>query len=467
MKIRNMRGMSIVSAMIGIAAIGTIIAVGMKFSNAMVKDASYKSRGAETITVIEGLKQYAITYRSQIESGQAIGGYNLYSPTIAQLKAGGFLSQNFNPSVGDKLGGQLQTQVKVEPAGCTSNCLIGVYVIPEKSILGANNQPDYSAAASMAEGMKGYGWSNSPNMPQILGRGSMSIANPVGARPAVALAAYWIPSNQTLANFTSTETQTIPCPAPQVGVIVQTRTKTELQNGGFDYSPWVTVSQNCALPPAPPPPPPPPGSCTNGAIDYPTCTPPVCKSQDGDVISVGENGKPNQSICTPARCANGATDYPTCTPPRCANGGLDYPTCTPPKCANGASDYPACTPPPGAHCANGAIDYPTCTPPKCANGTPDYPTCTRYAEIVCFEHAINYSVFTNQYIPNYDVAKQYGEIFEWPDVNYPLAFLHQWGRTVIYKNTVIEGYYSNIIGWRGGTWTPDENGLRCGGSNGN
>ena len=66
-------------------------------------------------------------------------------------------------------------------------------------------------------------------------------------------------------------------------------------------------------------------------------------------------------------CSNGATDYPTCTPPTCSNGATNYPTCTPPTCSNGATDYPTCTPP---TCSNGATDYPTCTPP--ASGTNYY-----------------------------------------------------------------------------------------------
>ncbi|HRH23336.1 MAG TPA: carboxypeptidase regulatory-like domain-containing protein, partial [Candidatus Magasanikbacteria bacterium] len=67
-------------------------------------------------------------------------------------------------------------------------------------------------------------------------------------------------------------------------------------------------------------------------------------------------------------CSNGASDYPTCTPPQpptCSNGASDYPTCTvppDPTCSNGASDYPTCTQPPDPTCSNGASDYPTCTP---------------------------------------------------------------------------------------------------------
>ncbi len=91
----------------------------------------------------------------------------------------------------------------------------------------------------------------------------------------------------------------------------------------------------------------PPPTCSNGASDYPTCTPP-----------------------TPPTCSNGASDYPTCTPPpdpTCSNGASDYPTCTPPTpppdpvCSNGASDYPTCTQPPDPTCSNGASDYPACT----------------------------------------------------------------------------------------------------------
>ncbi len=121
--------------------------------------------------------------------------------------------------------------------------------------------------------------------------------------------------------------------------------------------------------------------CSNGASDYPTCTPPpdpVCS-----------NGASDYPTCTPPPdpvCSNGASDYPTCTPPPdpvCSNGATNYPTCTlppDPTCSNGASDYPTCTPPPpDPVCSNGASDYPTCSQPPdptCSNGASDYPTCT-------------------------------------------------------------------------------------------
>ncbi len=124
-------------------------------------------------------------------------------------------------------------------------------------------------------------------------------------------------------------------------------------------------------------------TCSNGASDYPTCTPPP-----DPTCSNGASDYPTCTPPTPPFCSNGASDYPTCTPPpdpTCSNGASDYPTCTPPQtptCSNGASDYPTCTPPTpplDPVCSNGALDYPTCSQPPdptCSNGASDYPTCT-------------------------------------------------------------------------------------------
>jgi len=111
---------------------------------------------------------------------------------------------------------------------------------------------------------------------------------------------------------------------------------------------------------------PPTNTCSNGASDWPTCTPPT---------GICSNGASDWPTCTPptGTCSNGASNWPVCTPPTCSNGASDYPVCTPPTCSNGASNWPVCTPP---TCSNGASDYPVCTPPTCPNGAADWPTCT-------------------------------------------------------------------------------------------
>ena len=104
----------------------------------------------------------------------------------------------------------------------------------------------------------------------------------------------------------------------------------------------------------------------------------------------GNGDAPSWNPATDKLCTNGASDYPTCTPPRttCENGAVDFPTCTqsPQTCANGASNYPACTngTPQGGTCSNGATNYPACTTGAtggtqggtCINGATNYPTCT-------------------------------------------------------------------------------------------
>ncbi|MHA4871601.1 virulence factor TspB C-terminal domain-related protein [Duganella sp. PWIR1] len=62
-------------------------------------------------------------------------------------------------------------------------------------------------------------------------------------------------------------------------------------------------------------------------------------------VKAGVDSNPDASIpdytAPPPSCTNGATDYPTCTPPTpptCSNGGTDYPTCTPPGTGGGGTD---------------------------------------------------------------------------------------------------------------------------------
>lgn len=106
------------------------------------------------------------------------------------------------------------------------------------------------------------------------------------------------------------------------------------------------------------------GSCAASSSSGGTVSSPVpihCDydlTLDGKTCQGGNGDAPVWNGNTDKLCSNGASDYPTCTPPTCANGAKDYPTCTPPTCSNGASDYPTCTPP---KCANGATDYPGCT----------------------------------------------------------------------------------------------------------
>lgn len=451
MKYTRQRGVSMISTIIGVLALLMISSYAFKYAKAMNSDSTYKERGVQYVTVLEGLKQYGLKYRSNLYSGQVVPGYTTYSPSIAELKNGGFISQNFNPSSETKLGGELKTIIQVEPSGCTSNCLIALYVVPSTPITGSNGQPDYAVSNTVADGMKGFGWSNSPMMPQIVSKGTASISNPLTAMPAVALAAYWIPSNQTLSNFTNTETQTLPCPAPQVGVILQTRTKTELQAGGFEYTPWVTTSQTCANPPPPP-------VCANGGTDYPVCTPPK-----------------------PPVCANGGTDYPVCTPPACANGALDYPTCTPPVCANGSPNYPKCDfpppPPPPASCQNGSPNYPKCDfppPPKtsCDNGTPDFPTCKRYKIYSCPTAA----GYPDGYIDGYDRVLSLVTFNELDQSNVPIEFPYDIQgdvRSFVYfKGSVISGkiFENARRGWTGYFYDDGADsvrGLQCASGNGN
>lgn len=65
-----------------------------------------------------------------------------------------------------------------------------------------------------------------------------------------------------------TENNILACPSPQTGFIYQTRTVFYTNGAPTSATPWATTSDTCVAPP-----PPPPAVCSNGAPDYPTCTP--------------------------------------------------------------------------------------------------------------------------------------------------------------------------------------------------
>ena len=117
------------------------------------------------------------------------------------------------------------------------------------------------------------------------------------------------------------------------------------------------------------------GSCSNGATDYPTCTPPAtCKVTTDTNYGIGP--------CA-GTCANGSSIYPSCIGPTLCNVKTDInygiDTCLG-ICSNGYSNYPTC-----AACTvftdtNYGIDSCAGT---CLNGETNYPTCTATKPTVC------------------------------------------------------------------------------------
>jgi hypothetical protein len=133
--------------------------------------------------------------------------------------------------------------------------------------------------------------------------------------------------------------RTLGCSAGYSGYREQERTCSVWSDGHTSCGGFVTVDDQCTANAAAPPPPPPPAptpTCSNGAADYPTCTPPS-----------GPTPPPPPAPTPTPTCSNGAADYPTCTPP------------APPTCANGANNYPLCTfaatPPPPPTCPDTVV----------------------------------------------------------------------------------------------------------------
>jgi len=350
-------GMSLIGSLLGVLIVGAVAVGASQFKKSYDASSLARERGNQYVTLLKAGEAY--TKKNQTKILQKDVSVTM-QPSIADLKAGGFLADKFTDNLPARLGGDLRVRLEYEPVGCPSNnCVLAVKVIPTSSILRVDNQPDKVLAAEIALNAGGFGWSSAQDTNALLAKNNQRIINPLGVIPAVAIAATWIPSNKPGATDTRQDFQSLPCPAPQVGVIINVRNIWTDKNGNTASSPWVLQSSSCSMPPP---------TCSNGALDYPTCTPPVTPTCS--------NGATDYPTCTPPStptCSNGATNYPTCTPPTCSNGGTNYPICTPPTCSNGGTNYPICTPP---TCSNGATDYPTCTPPRCANGATDYPTCT-------------------------------------------------------------------------------------------
>jgi len=377
-------GMSVLSSILGVLIVGAVAVGAAQFKKSYDASSLARERGNQYVTLLKAGEAYAKKNQTKIlQKDLSV----TMQPSIADLKAGGFLADKFTDNLPARLGGDLRVRLEYEPVGCPSNnCVIAVKVIPTSSILRVDNQPDKVLAAEIALNAGGFGWSSAQDTNALLAKNQQRIINPLGVIPAVAIAATWLPSNKPGSTDTRQDFQSLPCPAPQVGVIINVRNIWTDKNGNTASSPWVLQSSSCSMPPP---------TCSNGALDYPTCTPPVTPTCS--------NGATDYPTCTPPStptCSNGATDYPTCTPPStptCSNGASDYPVCTPPRCANGASDYPICTPPSTPTCSNGATDYPTCTPPStptCSNGATDYPTCTPPSTPTCSNGATNYPTCT-------------------------------------------------------------------------
>ena len=176
-----------------------------------------------------------------------------------------------------------------------------------------------------------------------------ALGNPTGCSPTIVSTSY---------NYSYFD-----CPAGESGTDYERYKITKWSDGKTTFGAWEVITYTCAAsaPAAPAPTP----TCSNGATDYPTCTPPWTPP--------------------PATtCANGASNYPTCTFPT-SGGSEPVPTCSASDnvvsstaCGAGMTGGPivshqtvSC---PGS--VVGSYSTGTCTPAVCANGATNYPTCT-------------------------------------------------------------------------------------------
>jgi hypothetical protein len=115
---------------------------------------------------------------------------------------------------------------------------------------------------------------------------------------------------------TTTQYRTVSCPSGYVGEKDQSRTvTTDLYTGVVTNSSWTTYSNTCTA-----------GTCSNGATDYPTCTPPVtCTNTSSTTTSACPSGQTGSitstystNSCTGVKTlvstSNTCATTTTCTP---------------------------------------------------------------------------------------------------------------------------------------------------------
>lgn len=160
-------------------------------------------------------------------------------------------------------------------------------------------------------------------------------------------------------NCQTSATRTQSCGSGYTGSIRQRRTVYTWLDGRVTYGSWSTTSNTCkAIPPPEPEPEPqpePPKYCTNGGVDYPTCTPPVVPPVVAPTPGGGGNGgQPVPETCTASDvvvnrspCPSGQEGGPiethaTVTCPGNRQGSYTSGTCQPAVCKNGATNWPLC-----------------------------------------------------------------------------------------------------------------------------
>lgn len=176
-----------------------------------------------------------------------------------------------------------------------------------------------------------------------------TLGNPTGCTPTVVSTSY---------NY-----RYFDCPVGETGTDYERYQVMKWSDGTTTTGPWEVITYTCA--PSAPATPTPTPTCSNGASDYPTCTP--------------------ASTPPPATtCANGASNYPTCTLPSSGDSTpvatcsasdtvVSSTACGPGMTGGPIQDHQTVTCPGSVV---GSYKSGTCTAATCANGATNYPTCT-------------------------------------------------------------------------------------------
>lgn len=140
-----------------------------------MREQRYSSEGYALNQVREALQQYAKANKSTFQAaGELQSVNNQYQPTIAELKALGFLTADGVDTTAP-FGSSWATILTANPDGSITGM---VYL--NGNVTDTAGAPDQQHACNIAKTLKDVGVCSNPGMPTQIGNSQIQLANPTG-----------------------------------------------------------------------------------------------------------------------------------------------------------------------------------------------------------------------------------------------------------------------------------------------
>lgn len=186
-RINAQKGFALVDLMLG-TAVSLVMMMGILRATAMVGEGRNAHREGDRLSQGAAALQYLFNNAgsSIITSGSAVGFANVYTPTVNELKAAGYLPQYWNPTL--PFGGTAQFTVQRG----VGNDLLGLVCDTSSMVRHGVVAPDL--AAKVVKASQGTGVMTSQINPgKLNGPGMLNITSPING-PAVVCAWAYLPS---------------------------------------------------------------------------------------------------------------------------------------------------------------------------------------------------------------------------------------------------------------------------------